>query len=77
MHKIGESGLCEYRNCINMARGRCEGSYTYLHEGGIRFVNDCNKYFCDEHLKWGRGTCCIAAKFCPKHHRGYYCCTIL
>lgn len=73
MYKIGNLGLCEYKNCTNESRGRCEGSISYTYNGKVHFSDDCNKYFCDKHLKWGRGSHCVAAKFCPNHHRGYYC----
>lgn len=75
--------MCTYEGCNNPATGRCEGSqscYWTFDEKSQPFVNDCEQYFCQDHLKWGWGCFCIngciASPQCPQHHTGISC-TIL
>lgn len=76
---------CEYNGCTNIATGQCAGKQHCIcisvSDDHYAFAGDCNKSFCQDHLKWGWGlyciNCCIASPQCPKHHTGIYCCIIL
>jgi len=73
---------CEYKNCKNIATGMCSGNQRCVTPCGdyytsMSFYNDCEKYFCVDHLKWGWGCFCIngcvSSPQCPDHHTGIKC----
>jgi hypothetical protein len=75
---------CEYDKCINIATGKCDGRQSCnfcLNDEQYPFTNDCDKYFCKDHLTWGWGVLCVngcvSSPQCPKHHTGIKCCIIL
>ena len=74
---------CAYKDCKNKATGKCEGhqkcnySIFKCYTQQESFLNDCGKYFCQEHLDWGWGCIfvngCSASPQCPYHHTGIKC----
>ena len=80
LQEFRSTDKCEYRNCKNLATGKCGGSQEctwFPDKDNQHFLGECEKYFCQDHLKWGWGlpcvNCCTANQQCPDHHTGIFC----